>query len=111
MIVMDKQKDIAILKSMGALDKTIRNVFLYEGLLLCFTGFIIGATIALVLYISQKVFGLVPIPAGFVVEAYPISILLFDFIIVALTVIGIGLLASIPPALRAARVSALIRED
>jgi len=111
MIVMDKQKDIAILKSMGAVDKTIRNVFLNEGLLLCLLGLLIGFTIAIVLYVSQKVFGLVPIPAGFIVEAYPISIRLFDFIVVALTVVGIGLLASIPPALRAARVSALIRED
>ncbi|MFK7809321.1 MAG: FtsX-like permease family protein [Saprospiraceae bacterium] len=111
MIVMDKQKDIAILKSMGAVDRTIRNVFLNEGLLLSLMGLIIGFTIAIVLYASQKMFGLVPIPSGFVVEAYPISIRLFDFIVVALTVITIGFLASIPPALRAARVSALIRED
>jgi lipoprotein-releasing system permease protein len=111
MIVMDKQKDIAILKSMGAVDRTIRNVFLNEGLLLCLLGLAIGFAIALILYFSQKIFGIVPIPAGFVVEAYPISIRLFDFIVVALTVVGIGLLASLPPALRAARVSALIRED
>lgn len=111
MIVMDKQKDIAILKSMGAVDTTIRNIFLSEGILLCLLGLGIGFTIAIVLYVSQKMFGIVPIPAGFVVSAYPISIRLFDFIVVAITVVGIGLLASIPPALRAARVSALIRED
>ena len=111
MIVMDKQKDIAILKSMGAVDRTIRNVFLNEGLLLCLLGMVIGFTIAILLYISQKTFGIVPIPSGFVVDAYPISMRLFDFIVVAFTVVGIGLLASIPPALRAARVSALIRED
>ena len=111
MIVMDKQKDIAILKSMGARDATIRNIFLNEGLFLCLLGMFIGFSIAIVLYVGQKSFGIVPIPAGFVVDAYPISMRLFDFIVVALTVIGIGLLASIPPALRAARVTALTRED
>ncbi|HHS95753.1 MAG TPA: FtsX-like permease family protein, partial [Phaeodactylibacter sp.] len=109
MIVMDKQKDIAILKSMGALDRTIRNIFLNEGLLLCFLGLLIGFAIAIVLYVSQKSFGLVPIPAGFVVDAYPISMRFFDFVVVTITVLGIGLLASIPPAWRAMRVSALIR--
>ncbi len=103
MIVMDKQKDIAILKSMGAEDRTIRNIFLSEGLLLCLLGMAIGIAVALVLYVVQKTFGIVPIPAGFVVEAYPISIRLFDFIVVALTVVGIGLLASWAPAIRAAR--------
>ena len=111
MIVMDKQKDIAILKSMGARDTTIRNIFLNEGLFLCLLGMFIGFSMAILLYIGQKSFGIVPIPAGFVVDAYPISMRLYDFIVVALTVVGIGFLASIPPALRAARVTALIRED
>ncbi|MEM8909368.1 MAG: FtsX-like permease family protein, partial [Bacteroidota bacterium] len=111
MIVLDKKKDIAILKAMGAHRDTIRNIFLGEGILLCLFGMLSGFAIALLFYLVQKSFGIVPIPAGFVVDAYPISMRLFDFIIVALTVMAIGLLASVPPALRAAQVSALIRED
>ena len=53
MLVMEKAKEIAILKSMGALDRTIRNIFLNEGLLLCTLGMVIGFTIAILLYISQ----------------------------------------------------------
>ena len=111
MIVLDKKKDIAILRAMGAHQQTIRRIFLTEGLLLSFLGMSIGFILALSLYYTQKFFGIVPIPPGFVVDAYPISIRLFDFIVVAFTVIGIGLLASIPAALRAAQVSAMIRED
>lgn len=111
MIVLEKQKDIAILKSMGALDNMVRNIFLNEGVLLCLFGLLIGFTLALLTYGAQKAFGLVSIPGNFIVEAYPISIRLIDFAVVTATVVAIGLLASIPPALRAKRVPAMIREE
>jgi lipoprotein-releasing system permease protein len=111
MIVLDKRKDIAILKSMGATNKTVRNIFLNEGLMLCTFGMLIGFFFAIILFVSQKTFGVVPIPEGFVVDAYPISIRLFDFIVVAITVLVIGLVAALPPAMKASKVSALIREE
>lgn len=111
MIVLEKQKDIAILKSMGALDNTVRNIFLNEGVLLCLFGLAIGFALAILTYGAQKAFGLVSIPGNFVVEAYPISMRFIDFVVVTVTVVAIGLLASIPPALRAKRVSAIIREE
>ncbi len=111
MIVLDKRKDIAILKSMGATNTTVRNIFLNEGLLLCTFGMMIGFFFAIILYVSQKTFGVVPIPEGFVVDAYPISMRIIDFFVVAITVVVIGLIAAIPPALKASKVSALIREE
>lgn len=111
MIVLEKKKDIAILKSMGALDNTVRNIFLSQGFFLSLLGVIVGFVLALSIYAVQKYFGIVSIPGDFIIEAYPISIRFFDFIIVGLTVLGIGVLASIPPALRAKRVSVLIREE
>lgn len=96
---------------MGATKETIRNIFLNEGFLLCTFGMLIGFFFAGVLYLSQITFGIVPIPEGFVVDAYPISMRGLDFIIVAITVIVIGLIAAIPPALKASKVSALIREE
>ncbi len=111
MIVLDKRKDIAILKSMGATENMVRNIFLNEGLMLCTFGMLIGFFFAIVLFVSQKTFGVVPIPEGFVVDAYPISIRIVDFIVVAITVIVIGLFAAIPPAMKASKVSALIREE
>ncbi len=111
MVVLEKQRDIAILKSMGANDNTVRNIFLSEGLLLCIFGLLIGYLIALTLYVLQKTVGIITIPGDFIIEAYPISLRAFDFVVVAVTVITIGMLASLPPALRAKRVPAIIREE
>ena len=111
MIVLEKQKDIAILKSMGTLDKTIRSIFLNQGLLLTSMGVVFGFLLSLTVYAIQKSVGIVSIPGDFIVEAYPISMRFLDFIVVAITVLVIGLLASVPPAFRAKRVPALIREE
>lgn len=111
MIVLDKKKDIAILKSMGATKQMIRNVFLNQGLLLCLVGMCFGFLIAIFLYVLQITYGIVPIPQGFVVNAYPISMRPFDFAVVAITVVVIGLLASILPALKASRISVMVREE
>jgi len=110
MVVLEKKKDIAILKSMGAQDKVIRNIFLWEGILLCIIGMVTGFLIAIVLYIAQTTVGIVPIPEGFIVDTYPISMRFSDFLAVGITVLFIGLLASIPPALRAQRVPEMVRE-
>ncbi len=111
MIVLEKEKDIAILKSMGALDTSIRNIFLNEGLLLTILGIGSGFILALLLYGAQKTLGLIKMPGSFVVSAYPISLRWDDFLIVGLTVAAIGLIASILPAMRAQRVSGIIREE
>ena len=111
MIVLDKQKDISILKGMGATDGTVRRIFLLEGLLLTLLGMSIGFLIAVVLYTAQKQYGLIGIPQGFLVDSYPIEMRWADFIPVTTTVIGIGLLASLLPARRAVQVSAFLREE
>lgn len=111
LIVLEKRKDIAILKSMGAYDGTVRNIFLMQGLLLCLIGMALGFVIAVLLYWAQKEFGLVPVPPGFAVDAYPISMRAFDFVWVALAVMVIALIASILPARRAASIPAMIREE
>ncbi len=111
MIVIDKKKDIAILKSMGASNALVRNIFLNQGLLLCAVGIFFGLLIALVLYLLQVTYGIVPIPQGFVVDSYPISLRLGDILIVAATVVFIGFLASVLPAIKASRISALVREE
>ncbi|MEZ4919289.1 MAG: FtsX-like permease family protein [Saprospiraceae bacterium] len=111
MIVLDKQKDISTLKSLGAEDKTIRQIFLLEGSLLTFLGLLIGMVLAIILYAIQKTFGIITIPQGFLVESYPISMRALDFIPVILVVLGIGALASLAPAARAVRVPAFMKEE
>lgn len=111
MIVLDKRKDIAILKSIGSTSRQIRQIFLNEGLLISGIGILIGFTLALVLYSMQKTFGIIPIPEGFVVDTYPASIRLIDFFIVAFTVFVIGLIASLLPSRKAGNIPAYIREE
>ena len=113
MIVLEKQKDITILKSMGATAKMIRNIFLNEGLLICLTGLALGFLLALGLYVYHVYTegGLVPLPPGFATDRYPVALKISDFIIVAITVISIGLLASMPAASRAMRVASVTREE
>lgn len=111
MIVLDKQKDISILKSMGATDRSIHRIFLFEGLLLTLLGMGIGLVLAIALYFIQIHYGIVTIPQGFLVESYPIAMRAGDFIPVVLTVLGIGLLAALLPARRAVRVPAFLREE
>jgi len=111
MIVLDKRKDISILKSMGMTAKKIKEIFITEGMLIGFVGVVIGTILALVLYFLQKKFGLIAIPDGFMVRSYPIELKLTDFIIVIATVLGISFLASILPARKAARIETQLRSD
>ena len=108
MIVLEKKKDIAILRSMGMTAGDVRSIFLRVGLLLCSIGILAGFLIAGLLYAVQKEFNLISIPG---LEAYPLSLRAADFPIVALVVLFIGFLASILPARRAERTEAMVREE
>ncbi len=111
MIVLEKKRDIAMLKAMGADEGLIRRVFLVQGVLMSLLGLAIGFGIAIGLYWLHTHLenGLISIPHGFVVSAYPVQLRLFDFVLVGITVIFIGLLASLLPAKKAKDIPAIIR--
>jgi lipoprotein-releasing system permease protein len=111
MIVLDKQKDISILKGIGASDGDVRRIFMLVGLMLTGLGMAIGLILAIGLYALQKQYGLVTIPQGFMVTSYPIAMRASDFIPVVFTVGVIGVLAALLPAQRAASVPAYLRAD
>jgi lipoprotein-releasing system permease protein len=111
MLVLDKQKDLATLKSLGATDAMLRQIFLLEGALLSLFGMAIGFGLAFLIYFLQKQYELVQVPEGFLVRALPIQLRVTDFLPIALVVLGIGFLASLPAANRAANVASYLRED
>ena len=111
MIVLDKKKDISILKSMGFTSKKIKNVFILIGTLIGCSGLVIGLGISMIVYVLQKNYALITVPDGFLITAYPIELKLIDLFIVVITVITIAFLASIIPAKRAAKVSAFVRQE
>ncbi|MEZ4775964.1 MAG: ABC transporter permease [Bacteroidia bacterium] len=106
MIVLEKTRDIAVLKSMGATQGTIRKIFLADGLLVGSVGGICGVVVALITGLAQKYLGFIQLNGGesFRVKAFPIELQFGDFVLVALTVITLSVLASVYPSLQASRV-------
>lgn len=103
MLVMEKQKDIQVLKSMGASSNLIQRIFLSEGLLLAAIGAVGGILLGILLCWAQMKFKLVPIQGGsFLIDYYPVRMLPPDFLLVAGTVALVALLASWVPSRRAA---------
>jgi len=103
MLVLEKQKDIQVLQSMGANKSWIRKVFLSEGILLAFIGAGAGMLMALILCYAQIKFKLVPIEgASFIINYYPVKMVATDFLVVCITVFIIAVSASWYPSKRAA---------
>lgn len=105
MIVLEKTRDIAVLKAMGATAGKIRQVFLADGLLVGGIGGLFGVVVALITGMAQKYFGIIQLHGGesFRVKAFPIELQISDFVLVALTVVTLSVLASVYPSLQAAR--------
>jgi lipoprotein-releasing system permease protein len=97
MLIIDKKKDIAILKSMGATMQTIKNIFLLQGLLISAYGAIGGIFTGLIICLIQEKFGVIGLGSAgsFVIDAYPVKIMPLDIFYVLATVLFIGLLASL----------------
>jgi lipoprotein-releasing system permease protein len=99
MLVLEKRKDISILHSMGCSVKTIRKIFLFEGMLISISGALAGLILGLIVCLVQIRFGIITIQAEgtFIIDAYPVHINPLDFILVFFTVSVIGYLASLLP--------------
>lgn len=109
MLVLEKEQDIQILQAMGSGRKFIQKIFLTEGVLLALTGSIIGIILALIFSYLQVTFKLIPLTGSFVIDYYPVKILITDILLVIATVIVIGLLASWVPSVKAARQKVSLR--
>ena len=108
MLAIEKKKDLAVLKSMGAKNSLIRGIFLKQGALIAFSGAILGLILGLLLVGAQEKFGLISLGiASGVVDAYPVRIHWPDLGWISLAVVTITLLASWRPAWIAAQVDPL----
>lgn len=106
MLVLEKKKDIYILKALGADRSLIRRIFLAEGVLLAGIGAATGILIALLLYYLQVNYKLVPLQGqSFLIDYYPVKLVFEDFILVTITVLCIGAFASWIPANRSVNIS------
>ena len=94
MLITDKRRDIATLRSMGGNQRLIRNIFVGEGVLLTLLGCIVGVIIGVGFTLGQQTFGWIKIPGNMVFESYPVELNASDVAMVALVVISAGWLIS-----------------
>lgn len=103
MLVMEKQKDIGLLKAIGANESLIQRIFLSEGLVLATIGGVIGMLLAYIICIVQLKFHLVKLEGGtFIIDYYPVAMSGWDFLLVSSTVFVVTVVASWLPARKAA---------
>ncbi|MDA1268567.1 MAG: ABC transporter permease [Bacteroidetes bacterium] len=108
MLAIEKKKDLAVLKSMGAKNDLIRGIFLKQGALIALSGALLGLILGLLLVGVQEKFGFISLGiASGVVDAYPVRIHWPDLGWISLAVVTITLLASWRPAWIAAQVDPL----
>ena len=96
MLIIDKKDDVVTLRNLGASDKQIVHIFLFEGRLISAIGAILGIALGLLLCWAQQTYGLVKLgssSASFVVNAYPVSVHPEDVILIFITVLVVGFLS------------------
>lgn len=98
MLIIEKTDDIETLKSMGASNSLIRNIFALEGWLITFIGMICGVVLGVVICAIQQHFGLIKMPGSFIVASYPIVLNWVDILITVFGVSLVGLVITALPA-------------
>ena len=96
MLIIDKKDDVVTLRNLGASDRQITRVFLFEGRMISATGAVLGIALGLLLCLLQQQYGLVRLgnsAGSFIVDAYPVSVHYGDVAVIFVTVIAVGWLA------------------
>ena len=97
MLMIEKKEDVRTLRNMGADDRLIRRIFLFEGWMISGLGALIGIVIGLALCLLQQELGIIKLgqaAGSFIIDAYPVRVEASDILIVFITVLSIGFLAA-----------------
>lgn len=95
MLIIDKRDDVETLRHLGASDRQITRIFLFEGRMISFFGAFAGIVLGLLLCWLQQTYGLISLgdSGAFVVDAYPVSVHATDVVLVFVTVLAVGFLS------------------
>ena len=96
MLIIDKKNDVVTLRNLGASDKQISQIFLFEGRIISAIGATVGIIVGLLLCWIQQQYGIVRLGStegSFIVDAYPVSVHPWDIVLVFVTVLVVGFLA------------------
>lgn len=102
MLVIDKKKDIGVLKSMGAEEGTLFRVFLWQGIYISLIGGGIGILCSILIVWSQQFFEWFSMENA-IVSAYPVELLWSDILLTVLTIVFLGTTISLYPASKASK--------
>ena len=106
MLVLERTRDIGILKSLGARRNSIIKLFIYQGLYLSFIGIVFGNITAFVLSKLQKDFEIISIPDSvYFISKVPISIEWEIYLVISIVTFTLCLLASIIPSVIASKIT------
>ena len=106
MVVIEKRKDIGILKSMGSTNASIMKIFMFEGLVVGAVGIVLGSVFGYLLCWIQKSFNIISLPPEiYFISSLPVDMRPLDFILVAVAAMILTFLATVYPARRAAQLS------
>ena len=104
MVVMEKNKDIAILKSMGATARSIMRIFIFEGLIIGCVGTLIGLGGGYVVCTLLAKYQFITLPSDvYYISRLPVKMNILDFVLVAVSALGISFLATLYPSWQASR--------
>ena len=96
MLIIDKRADVVTLRNLGATERQITRIFLFEGRMISVVGAVLGLLTGLLLCWLQQQYGIVRLGSSegsFVVNAYPVSVHPWDIVLIFLTVIAVGFLS------------------
>jgi len=103
MVVLDKQKEVSVLKAMGATDGEILRIFLYQGGIIGLTGTTLGLLLGLAVCKGLLIYGFPLDPKVYFISRLPVQVRLTEFLVTGVVALAICLLATIIPSLYAAR--------
>ena len=93
MLIIDKNKDITLLKAMGGDITLIKKIFINEGLLISVVGGLLGLALGIIAVLAQQYFGIIRLGNGdgnYIIDAYPVALQFADIALVFITITIIG---------------------
>ncbi len=103
MSVIEKRRDIGILRTMGVTEKSVLKIFMYEGLLIGILGTVLGLIIGYLVCYLQLNYNIYPLdPSQYKIDSLPIELRFLDLIFISGASMLLSFLASLYPAKRAA---------
>ena len=103
MMVMEKTRDIAVLKAMGATNKTIRVIFIFKGMIIGFLGTFLGTSMGVAACFILKKYDFIQLPDAYPFSTLPVQLEFFDVFIISVSAILICFFSTLYPSYKASK--------